>query len=113
MREETGIRASQVRLLSVSETCELVRFEETFLGDNGVMYQHVYFSAELDDRVAEIKTCDREIKQAKWACSGDVLGMVCDAPTRVCLFEDVLEWFERGSHGREGASSQRTALGAL
>jgi 8-oxo-dGTP pyrophosphatase MutT (NUDIX family) len=96
LHEETGIRADQVRLFcSRGDDGQPVRFQETFLGNNGVMYQHVYFLAELADGGAEIKTCDREIQQARWASSGDVLRMVRDAPTRVVLFEDALEWFDR------------------
>ena len=94
LHEETGIRPDQVRLFcSRDADGGLVRFQETFLGNNGIMYQHVYFLADLEDGDAGIKTCDREIQQARWATAEDVLSMVSDAPTRVVLFEEALEWF--------------------
>lgn len=99
MFEETGIHRGQVRLCSQEDgTGDLYRFEETFKGNNGVDYKHVYFLAELIDEDALLKTCDREIKAARWMTSDEVVGLVSDAPTRVLLFNDVVSLLRRPSN---------------
>eukprot|EP00873_Tetraselmis_striata_P033787 jgi/Tetstr1/454051/TSEL_040970.t1 len=87
MHEETGIRPDQIRITSGDV------FEETFRGNNGVNYKHVYFLAELEDAESEVRTCDREIKEARWTPIEEVCRLISDAPTRVDLFREVKSYW--------------------
>lgn len=84
MYEETGICKNQINIYTDK------RYEETFRGNNGVNYMHVYFLADLVDTSACLKTCDREIKNASWVKEQDLINLISDSPTRVSVFNDVL-----------------------
>lgn len=84
MHEETGVHKRQVRVYPDK------RYEETFRGNNGVDYMHVYFVAELRDASPRLKTCDREIKDASWFDKDELVRVVSDYPTRVSMFNQVL-----------------------
>lgn len=94
MHEETGIHRDQVQLMVREDTGEVARFEETFRGNNGVDYRHVYFLADLIDAEAVLRTCDREIKDARWTSPDTIVDLVADAPTRAALFKDVVSYLD-------------------
>lgn len=77
MYEETGIACDQVEIV------DMTRYEESFQGNNGVRYMHVYFLARLLDDHARVRICDREIKSARWATYRQVRDLMWDAPSRL------------------------------
>lgn len=83
MREETGISGGQMNLNGKV-------YEETFRGTNGVMYRHVYFLAFLADPNAKFDNLDKEIKQAAWVPSGELIALLGKNPTRASIIRDVL-----------------------
>lgn len=102
MREETGIDSHQVRVMPGR------RFEERFMGSNGVEYNHVYFLADLIDDSAVVRTCDREVRDARWVHGDELIRLVAYAPTRVSIFRQVCDSFRC----RASPPRQVPALGA-
>ncbi|AUF82251.1 putative NUDIX hydrolase [Tetraselmis virus 1] len=83
MNEETGICKENVIIHE-----EMV-FQETFLGDNGVTYKHLYYLCRLHNSDVLLTPCDREINQIKWVTKPVVIEKFIDYPTRIELFDKV------------------------
>nr|WRJ69707.1 putative NUDIX hydrolase [Oceanusvirus sp.] len=84
MNEETGIDRDNIVL--DDQSCH---FEETFIGNNGVWYRHVYYLATLADPNSPLYPCDREIKEARWVGSNELVRLMNDCPSRVEVFKRV------------------------
>jgi 8-oxo-dGTP pyrophosphatase MutT (NUDIX family) len=78
MIEETGIEKSNL-VLDDGGDC----FEETFLGNNGIWYRHVYRAATLVDPHAPLSPCQREVRQIRWVDGPELVRLMGDCPTRI------------------------------
>jgi ADP-ribose pyrophosphatase YjhB (NUDIX family) len=89
MNEETGVEKANIVLDDVAP------FEETFMGNNGIWYRHVYCLATLFDPDASLHPCDREIKEARWVDRHELVRLMNDCPTRVEMFGRVCRLVEK------------------